>query len=344
VRTTNDKLPSGLAAAMSPLLIDWQSSRLSDAPDDGDYYVLRNVIVGGNPAEGVTFFGCVRVPRLSIVSAEFVTVPLRSFWLRKLGAHGMTRMIFDPRGRPRMLWGDGRPFGMEPSLQDLVLSWEAWRGPHVPFKLIWGLDPQKYVLTPRCFDGAQRFLEDGLQGRDWKCYPIAMPGGKAGMIDLLDVSLRLADRLGRAALRRTLGPDIIEAGPPDALPPDVDGDTTYHTFERSCVTEALYTVDLGARRAAERNGTGRRDPLPIVPVNVPAWLDSWPRAGRWGRLLRVLRAMHWIARQPDVLPIRAHRILERGGLLTTDGDEPLPREYTLRGRTPYGSLREHFFP
>jgi len=186
LRTDRDVLPGGYMAAFAPVLVAWQESKLRDSDS---HVVLRNVNYGGNPVERTTVLQSARVPLDGIEAAEFILVPLNP---SGTAHHAELRFIFAPQRSPELLNLAGSQTGTVASFPDLIFSWEAWRPPQSKFSIKEGLDESAYGLTLRAFAGPQLFLEDSLRQHDWFSYRLRLPGGKAGLQELLKVVLALA--------------------------------------------------------------------------------------------------------------------------------------------------------
>lgn len=201
LRTARDVLPGGYMAAQTPVLVDWNASRIKGkAP----FVVLRNVNYGGNPIERTTVLNSVRVPLAGIRFAEFLLVPPRHMGLRAPVQHAQLRFVFQPAYHPELMSLAGAQTGTDSRFPDLVLSWETWTPPHVHYNFIKGMDSGAYRLTLRAFAGPQRFLEEVLHGRGWYAFRLRLPGGDAGLGELLKVVLALGDGVGRHTLLRML--------------------------------------------------------------------------------------------------------------------------------------------
>jgi hypothetical protein len=367
VRTTTDALPGGYSATMTPALVNWRMSSHDGHRGDDQFYLVRNVNSGGNPVEGITNLCSVEVPACGAESAEFVTVPLGAGGVQ-IGGHGMIRLIFREGERPRMLARSGDPVPGEAGLRDLVFSWEAWRPPGVQFTMKKGLDPETFGLTLRCYAGAQRFLEDAMQKRDWTCYPLALPGGQRGLDELLYVALVTGDSLARHTIARLLEGarpagagetpvDYPDAGrdevrllteallenraPEDPVTEVMGGKISYQLLERSCVTMALEVVAMTAHRLTADLPADDQIRVRVTPENIPSWVEDLSSAGMAGIFLRMPHVVWWLMHNANVLPTRAWRILDDAGLLERRDGEVVKRQHSLFGDTPYGKLSDN---
>jgi len=364
VRTATDALPGGYSATMTPALVNWRMSQHREHQGDDEFYVVRNVNLNGNPIEGVTNLCTVKVPACGVQAAEFVTVPLGAGGIQ-IGGHGMIRVMFADGAQPQVLTRAGEPVPGECNLRDLVFSWEAWRPPGEQFTMKKGLDPNTFGLTLRCYTGAQRFLEDALQKRDWTCYPLTLPAGQRGLNELLYVALVMGDSMARHTIARLLekarpggagetpvdypdaGKDDVRilqealvenSAPEDPITDVMGGKISYQLLERSCVTMALEVVAVTAHRLTAGLPAEQQIRVRVTPENIPSWVDDLADAGMAGIFVRMPHVMWWLMHNANVLPTRAHRILNDAGLLARDGKKAVKHTYKLFEQTPYGKL------
>ncbi len=377
LRTNRDLLPSGHLAARVPVLVEWRASRLDgEAP----FLLLRNVNYGGSPLERTTMLHSVRMPLDGLSYVEFTMVPLGPGGGRGPVQHGHLRFVFAAERRPVMLGLEGSPVGADARLDDLVLSWEPWRFRDDRFSFVKALGDD-FDLCLRAYAGAQRYLEDIVEGHEWLSYRLRLPGGAAGARELLLVALAMgdgaarhtlarlldqaaADWLGEApagegaaaeagagqgedweALRRRLDePGQLSFDAPELAPDEL----TYQTLVRSCASLARYTVLLTARRLADRGVTDGVDPAklpePALGVTEP-WMQAVPKGDLRGLFLRAPSALRYLMRNPGVLPNRIPRELDAAGLLVRKGSKPWLLRYGAKGLRPYSSQgARHFEP
>lgn len=365
VSTQQDAFPNGLSVAMAPLFVGWPSSSASFGPED--YYLVRNVNVLNNPVEGITLLGTVKVWAESVESVEFVMVISKVAGRESPGGHAMLRFIFREDRRPIVLGADGQPFTNDSTLDDLVLSWEAWRPPRASFDPVAGLDPSTYALTPRCFVGSVRCLADAVLDRPWHCYPLKLPDVENANNELLYVSLALADAVARQttlsiveeyiAKGRNMLEDYADAKledwatlaeesrkaevPEDPIEDILTGKIRYQLLERSCITMALQSVDLANQRIHERAGLGEPRRIRISPKTMPAFLSALAAGKRTKALLGMPAALHWLMSNHTVIPSNAPSLLDEVGLLRRENGQIVKRHYDNRRETPYGSVAEH---
>jgi hypothetical protein len=362
-----DALPGGLSAAMVPVIVEWGAS---NRPHPEGHYVLRTLNAGGNPIAGTNVLCSARVPAHGVESAEFVVVPHDRLGRRAIVAHAMIRFIFEPGREMQLLSGAGVGTGGDPAVPDLILSWEAWRPPGVPYHALRGLDPRSFDLTMRVYAGAQRFLEDAVMGREWYAYPLHFPAGKEGLNELLRVGLVLGDSVGRRSLDRLLSQaearwldhaphaaddrpaprarweklrEALNTAAVPAEPLPGNHGIGYQTLQRSCITMLLHWIDVAVERlrAAGHADAGQRPRLKLGPEELAPWMEELAHADLFGIFMRAPFALWWLVRHQEVLPRQAVRQLNAAGLLERNGSQPVARHYKLAGPTPYGELHDY---
>lgn len=357
VRTARDILPGGYSAAMAPVLVSWKRSDVASGE-----IVVRNVNDGGNPVSGVTVLRSARIHLDRIKTVELVMVPLGG---PDAFSHGQLRFIFEPGGAEFI--GGADAVGEPDTLGDLVLSWEAWRPPGVDYSVMKGMDAHSYELTARVYSGPQRFLEDQLISRDWNVYTLRLPGDKKGYVELLKVSLALADGAGRYSISRMLqeaedewaahGPageaggddavdqwralaqEAISSRAPDNDPRiDMTGRTSYQSLLRSCATMALYAVDVTVARLIEAGvpHKGMRPTRKPELLEEPKWMTELASADMAGIFVRAPKAIQYICANPTLLPGWIPGALDEAGLLVREDGKPVKRHYSLETETPWG--------
>lgn len=367
LRTNRDLLPSGHLAARVPVLVEWRSSRLDgEAP----FLLLRNVNYGGSPLERTTVLHSVRMPLGGLAFVELTMVPLGPGGGRGPVQHGHLRFVFEADRRPVMLDLDGSPVGADARLDDLVLSWEPWRFRDDRFSFVKALGDD-FDLCLRAYAGAQRYLEDILEGHEWLSYRLRLPGGAEGALELLRVALAMGDGAARHTLARLLDEipaDWLGEAPAGAGAEEDDGagddwealrrrieepgrlafdapelapeELTYQTLVRSCAAMARYTVLLAARRLVDRGLADGVDPArlpePALGVTEP-WMQAVPKADLRGLFMRAPSALRYIVRNPRVLPNLIPGELDSAGLLVRKGRKPWLLRYGTKGLRPYSS-------
>ena len=348
----SDTLMDGLAMAMLPLSVDW--------PENGsDDPVLHTVNMGSNPVTGRVSFGSLRVPLDRVIGVEFVTVNVKAFGMDTPAAHAQLRFLFEKGEGPAMVDAEGRVSEPTMRIPDLIVSWEAWRAPGKGFNFFEGLDAGMYSLSPRAYEGAQRFLEDGLKDCSWNCRPIDLPGGREAYRELLRTALLAGDGLTRSQVAARLKRDDAgildddtrvrledwsQSSPESMAAVDglLGGDLTYQLLERSCITMALYTVDLCLGRLFESGKIHERPVLNIVPDSVPEWIGGLAHANARAVGASLGKIIGWVHKHSTVIPGSSYRILEDAGLLRQEHGKTVVHHYDLRaGKSPYGNLKDY---
>jgi len=359
-RTARDVLPGGLSAAMAPVFVAWDRSGF--AP--GESITIRNLNHGGNPISGVTVLRTAVLRSDLIQRVEFVRVPLGG---PDAISHGQLRFVFEPGGI-ELVGGDPSTTGEPDSITDIVLSWEAWRPPGARYSIKKGMDPTVYQLSMRAYSGVQRFIEDALQGRNWEAFPMSLPGGRAGMVELLKVSLSLGDGAGRYVMSEILkrtGDAWVTSGPRgahhgdaaqswrelqthlDDAPTqddsrlDLAGRTGYQTIIRSCASMALYQIDVAASRLVEQGypHTGGR-PIEMAGItDIPEWMTGLSGTNVAGLFLRGPRMLAFARKYPSAIPGNIPKQLDDAGLLVRENGKAVSTEFTISDLTPWGPVR-----
>ena len=368
LRTATDVLPGGYSAAMLPVMIDWDHSRPFDAEP---FVIIHNLNHGGNPIDGTTVFCSARIPLEGIESVEFTFLPLDNIGREGLVQHGQLRFVFAKDQQVELLnYGDDS-MGSDRHVRDLVFSWEAWRPPSEGFDVITGMDPASYMLSPRAFSGPTRFLDDALGHRDWFSYPLRMPNGHAGLVELLKVNLALCDGVARHAASRilkqseeewaSLAPDrrddagvqaeweeLREVVAPSEVTREalgsIEDKVDYQTLLRSCATMALYTVNVAVDRLV---AAGHTDGLDLDHRMLPdlgsqeKWMTDLADTDLKGIFLRAPAALKYLRANPQAFPKNIPKQLERAGLLELEQGKVKKIQYSLDKTTPYGTLQEN---
>jgi hypothetical protein len=365
VNTAEDALPGGLSMAMAPLIVDWEGSSIGFGPDD--YYLVHNVNVSSNPIEGTTVLATVRVPAAAVESAEFVLVMSKLGRFKTKMGHAMLRFIFKPDARPIILDNRGKAVANNAKIQDLVLSWEAWRPPTAHFDPLAGLDPTTYSLTPRCFSGSVRCLTDSILNRPWVAYPLKLPDVPNAADEVLYLGLLLGDALARQTITQLLevqvkgddeaqdraqaeAEDVVEGEaaleeseiPQNPIRDILDGNLSYHLLLRSCVTMALATIDWANVRIHRRGGLPDPPRIRVAPDSLPTALDEIAEGNMKSAFLRIPGALYWLTKNGSAMPGDSYKVLEEAGLLQTGEDGKIARkDYENRHESPYGCIDDN---
>lgn len=369
LRSATDVLPGGYAAAMLPMMIDWDASRPFDADP---FVIIHNLNHGGNPVDGTTVFCSARIPLEGIESAEFTLLPLDNIGREGLVQHGQLRFVFAEDQQVELLQFGDDSMGSDRFIRDLVFSWEAWRPPNEGFDVFTGMDPANYLLTPRAFSGSTRFLDDALGRRDWFSYRLRMPHGHAGLVELLKVNLALCDGVARQTassilkqseeewaslapgrrddsgtlteweeLREMVAPSEVTR---EALRGLEGKDLAYQTLIRSCAIMALFTVNVAVDRLV---AAGHTDGLDLDRRMLPdlgkqeKWMTDLSDTDLKGIFLRAPATLRYLRANPQAFPKNIPKQLERAGLLEMEKGKVRKIKYSIEGTTPYGTLKEN---
>jgi len=367
LRTGTDVLPGGNAAAMVPVMIDWEESRpWAEDP----FVIVHNLNHGGNPVDGTTVFCTARIPLNGVEAVEFILVPLDNIGSEGLIQHGQLRFIF-AKDQPVELLNYGDPAsGSDPFLYDIVFSWEAWRPPYEEYDVMRGMNPAAYQLSPRLFSGPTRFLDEALGGRTWTAFRLRLPNGRAGLSELLKVELAISDGVARHSISKILKQSEEEwaAQAPDsagsgaslaawkalravAAPHPVTADTminiknqdlAYQTLLRSCATMALYTINVTVDRLV---ATGHTEGLNMDNLMNPElgeqekWMTDLASTDLKGIFLRAPDAIRYLREHPEGWPKNIPKQLEKAGLLELENGKVKKIVYRIDKVTPYGTLK-----
>lgn len=367
LRTFRDVIPGGYMAAMAPLLVDWRSI---DTDNPEPEVVLRNVNYGGNPLERMTVLHSLRFNLGAVEFAELVLVPPPREAGGRLApwSHIQLRFVFEAGREAQLLNLAGSETGTEAGIPDLILSWESWRGPDKRFDVVSAMDSGAYGLSLRAYAGPQRFLEDSLHQLDWFGYRLRLPGGRAGLIELLKVALVLGDGVARNTLSTLLAQSeedwlrYAPAGDDDLhtaqqwqtlrerarytkVPENTAlqlgcGQQRYQTLVRSCATLTRYMVLVVASRLIQRGHTEGivPDKLPSPILHEPEpWMEDMASANLKGLFLRAPLALRYIVQYPETLPNRIADELAEAGLVEQQDGKARARQYSRSATRPYGA-------
>jgi hypothetical protein len=81
--------------------------------------------------------------------------------------------------------------------------------------------------------------------------------------------------------------------------------------------------------------------MQLVPDGLPPWIQDLVTADRGTLLAHIPGALLFVARNQEVLPINAYRILEDAGLLVPGEGGPVVYYYDKTSGTPYGDVRDN---
>jgi len=370
LRTATDVIPGNYAAAMAPLMIQWDASKPFD--EDG-FVIIHNLNHGGNPVDGTTVLCSARVPLDGVEAVEFILLPLDKVGREGLVQHGQLRFIFAEDSQVELLNYGTPEMGSDNRIRDLVFSWEAWRPPNVSYNVKTGMNPSAYLLSPRVFSGPTRFLDDALGQRDWFSYRVRMPHGKDGFSELLKTNLALCDGVARhtvsqileqseeswadqapekdqdrqsalddwAALRKVVAPVTVTN---DTLINLKEQDLAYQTLLRSCATMALYTINVAVQRLeALGYSDGLNPDFQMLPDlgRQEKWMTELADTDLKGIFLRAPSILRYLKNNPQAFPKNIPDQLKKAGLLQLDNGKVRKFHYRLDKTTPYGTLQEN---
>jgi hypothetical protein len=367
LRADRDILPGGYMAAAIPMLVDWSAS---DPDGDEPFFILRNVNSGGNPFDKSTVLHSIRVSLDGLENVELTLVPFGEGGRLNPLQHVQLRFVFEKGKEPELVEFTGVENGTDPHIPDLVFGWISWQRPGNGWELLQGMDDdlQNYWLSLRAYSGSQMFLEDILQGREWYSYPLRIPGGKQGLIELFKVTVTLGDSVARDTLARMLArgeetwlkhspPDNgdeknihdqwdellerVKSSEPQALAPIhiLPDEDTYHPLVRSCATMLRYGILLTVKRLI---ANGQDDGIVMEKLPEPLlgtteeWMKELSHTGLKGVFLRAPLAMRYIMRHLESLPPDIPRELDVVGLLQHHNGKRYENHYSQKGVTPYG--------
>ena len=361
--TPESRWDNGLAACMSPFMVNWEASDLSSP--DHKFVIVHGVQVGGNPILGTSRHATIRIPVHGIERVEFVIVRYHLKGPARLSGHVQLRFVFKEDSRPQLFDKQGNPDPAQPYLDDLIISWEAWRPTNTSWKFIAGLDPEQYTLTPRMFSGNQRFLNDSLRGAVWDCYPLQLPDVEGAADMILLNGLIMGDSLARKTIPPMLRDELKVRNSDladkldkkdlkqlhqqldwDEIPDDwfkdlmKDADVSYHALKRSCISVSLLQIELALERLYNENELGiRKEIVWAPPGNIPAWFDKIVSDEESAGFFSGTRAFFWAMSNKEILPYKAYLPLKKADLLQTDKRGKIIRyRYGHKIGSPYGEL------
>ncbi|MDF7807466.1 hypothetical protein P4E94_08455 [Pontiellaceae bacterium B12219] len=365
--TPEDRWANQYAKCMDPFVVDWQQSNLTNSTQG--FVMVQNVQVGGNPILGTSRNGTVRIPVGAVERVELVVVRYRLKGLGKYGGHVQLRFVFDQERRPELLDAQGNPDREQPYLDDLMVSWEAWRPTNTPWEFIAGLEPENYTLTARMYSGSQRFLNDSLRGAVWDCYPLKLPVGVQAEDTVLYCCLMMGDLATRKTLTDMMRAQLVADKGPDAgaqwtenekeqararflwkAVPDewfkqkmAHANLSYNSIERSCITCALLQIEVAMERLYDVKNLGPRTEIEWAPSGkLPAWFSDAVSDDKSGELFAAPRAFFWAINHKSIFPYKSYIPLEKAGMLETDKKGKIKRyRYGLKEGSPYGKLERN---
>jgi hypothetical protein len=331
LRTATDVLPGGYAAAMLPVMIDWEASRPWDADP---FVIIHNLNHGGNPVDGTTVFYSARIPLEGIEAVEFTLVPLDKIGKEGMVQHGQLRFIFAADQQVELLNFGDEEMGSDPYLRDLVFSWEAWRPPSEGFNVMTGMSPDAYLLSPRVFSGPTRFLDDALGHRPWFSYRLRLPIGHAGLVELLKVNLALCDGVARHTISGILKQTEDEWV--NLAPTGQDDEA-----EALAIWEELREVVDRLVAAGHNDGLDLEHRMLPDLGQQEKWMSELAETNLKGIFLRAPAALRYLRKHPQAFPKNIPGQLEKAGLLEREQGKVKKLTYRIDQNTPYGTLQEN---
>jgi hypothetical protein len=365
--TPESRWRNGFAGCMDPFMVDWAQSDIREGQTGT--VVLHNVQVAGNPVLGTSINASVHIPPHSIERVEFVVVRYALKGLAKMAGHVQLRFVFRPDSRPQLFDAQGNPDAAQPYLDDLVVSWEAWRASNTPWQFVAGLDPANYALTARMYSGNQRFLNDSLRGAIWDCYPLLLPDSPNAEDKILYCCLMLGDIMTRKTFSGMIKDQLIKKKGEDftrdwtkeqreralnrlswdGIPDNwlkhrmQDADLSYNSIERSCITVALFQIELAMAWLYKEEDLGSRREIAYAPPgDLPVWFNDLVTGEKTGGFFAAPRAIFWALNHKEIFPYKAYLPLEKAGMLQTDKKgKTIMYRYDLKNGSPYGELRRN---
>jgi len=344
VYTPEDRWPNEFAVCMTPLLINWKSSKWKDQTNG--FVLVRNVQIGGNPIRGRAIYGTVRIPVRAVERVELVVVRYHLKGPARRDGHVQLRFVFNKDHRPEILNANGKQDSTQPFADDLIISWESWRPSNTKWEFVKGLNPKEYALTARIYLGCQRFLNDSLRGAVWDCYPLKLSDKKTADLLLWD-ALVMGDLVARKSLKQITNNSFKSAQSkihpeqvPDGFIKDLlkNADISYQALNRSCISMALAQIELTMRRIDQGNTGTKRTAISYSPGKPPVWFERIA-LGEKRSIGQAFHALFWAGEHEQIFPYKAYLPLKEAGLLQTDKKGKIIKyRYGHKIGSPYGKL------
>jgi hypothetical protein len=366
----NNRWSNGMAASMTPFLVDWENSTWNASDDSiqtNSYAIVKNVYVGGNPVLGQVKLATIRIPEGGIKHVEFVLVRYSLKGLAKTGGHVMIRFVFHEDNRPQVLNAVGSRNIDTPYIDDLIISWEAWRPTQDEFAFSKGLEMGNYQLTPRMYSGNQRFLQDLLRGAVWDCYPLDLTQAENMGDTILASGLLLGDGIARKQIWGILEANLViqlsaeeqakwnkqdqnrarrmlamEGIPENPIKPFIEGvNPGYQIIQRSCINASLKQIDLAMEFLYQDQHLGPWPGINVSPEKIPAWFNDVNEGNGWATFYNAPYAIFWYMGHKEIMPYKAYVPLKNVGLLEMKKrNKPLFYRYGKAYSSPYGPLKD----
>lgn len=366
----NNRWPNGMAASMTPFIVDWAQSSwdLNDHKVDANAYaIVKNVYVGGNPIFGQVKLSTIRIPEGGVEKVELVIVRYALKGIAKTGGHVQLRFVFAEDKRPELLDKDGSLNAEAPYLDDLIISWEAWRPTQQKWSFKDGLDEENYQLTARMYSGNQRYLQDMIRGAVWDCYPLNLSLADSMGDTILASGLILGDGLARKLIWNILENGLIyeptenvkanwkrqdknrarqmfalEGMPDNPLKPYIEeAHPGYHAIQRSCINASLKQIELAMDYLYQEQRLTDWSGINVSPEKIPKWFDDVNEGKGWATFYDAPYAFFWFMGHKQIMPYKAYVPLKNAGLLQLNKKgRPIFYRYGKAYSSPYGPLKD----
>jgi hypothetical protein len=366
----NNRWPNGMAASMTPFMVDWEHSTWNAADkavQTNTYVIVKNAYIEGNPIIGQVELATIRIPEGAVKAVEFVIVRYSLKGFAKTGGHVQLRFIFDENNRPQVLNSDGSLNNDKPYLDDLFISWEAWRPTQDAFTFKQGFRMGDYRLTPRMYSGSQRFLQDLLRGAVWDCYPLDLTKAEHMGDTILGSGLLLGDGIARKQIGEIIESELaaesaaeiqtswnkqdqnralrmvgIEGIPDSPIKPFIEEvNPGYQILQQSCINAALKQINLAMKYLYQEQNLGPWVGIDVSPKKIPQWFDDVNEGNTWGSIYNAPYALFWFLGHKEIMPYKAYIPLKNAGLLELDKHgKPVFFRYGLKESSPYGPLKD----
>lgn len=364
-RTPQSRWYNGLAGCMTPLVVDWETSKLNGT---NSYVIVNNVQIAGNPIYGTSQHATIKIFENSIERIEYIVVRYALHGPAKSSGHVLLRFIFTKDHRPIIFDESGAPNKSQPYLDDLMISWEAWRPTATGWNFSKGLDKNNYALTARAYSGSQRFLNDSLRGAVWDAYPLNLPDHPKANDFVLFSGLIMGDILARRTLadlveneiliqfsddeEKLIDAQLLDAAKkrleweqiPDNLIANLlkDADLGYHSILQSCITVTQLQIELALTRLAEKYDVPHENHIRYKEDKLPKWFDAMEQGSTWDSVRYAPYALYWLFGHEEILPHKSYIPLQKAGVLQTDKKgRPILFRYEYKKASPYGNLKRN---
>lgn len=364
--TPQSRWHNGLAGCMTPFMVDWEQSEINGSSTN--YLIVNNVLVSGNPIYGNSTHATIKIFEHSIERIEYVVVRYALHGPAKSSGHVQLRFVFNKELRPVVFDETGAQNQEHPYLDDLMISWEAWRPTATGWSFSKGLDIKNYALTARAYSGCQRFLNDSLRGAVWDAYPLELPDHPKANDVVLYSGLMMGDLLARRTLSELVEQEILVQFSDEEekeiyaqlfdkakkrleweqIPDDLitnllkDVDLGYHAILQSCITVTQLQIELALTRLAEKYDVPHENHIRYKEDKLPKWFDVMEDGSTWDSVRYAPYALYWLFGHEEILPYKSYIPLHNAGLLQTDKKgRPILFRYEYKKASPYGNLKRN---